>query len=885
VLAKSPKLHTSPVPVLEVFSVSDSEHFLSLTKSPKITDREIWLVSKLGLEIWLLGQIVGMSIYDGPHSSVIGKEKRIPNKYKDTVCELNKKKQDTSVEIDDQDEIRVTNDELGDNGGNGGNKCVSENGDEIRTDCDANEGITCVYITDKVADDVVLSMKQVNTNESEMCGNTDKVRIGEDKSYKAYEDAEADVYNVSDSKLNKHPDVKNMNFPTRPTYAFMASNNAELNRNLDFEPTLTEGGNEFVIFNEDLVNNGTIKWKFTICGHFVGMRMSYNEFKYNLVRSMDFVRCLAMIMRYLIVQKWSSNVSLDKPEPDKIPLWVKMHNVPLEAWNKKGISKLASSIGKPLVMDEMTANMCQYGRGRIGYARDLVEVDARKQFKESIDVQYRDNNGSILRTIKIKIEYSWKPNIPNVSLDKPDKIPLWVKMHDVPLEAWNNKGIGKLASSIGKPLVIDEMTANMCQYGIRRIGYARVLVKVDDRKQFKEGIDVQYRDNNGSILRTKKIRIEYSWKPYVCDFCHVFGHTHKTCMMRPRSTKEMGQLETIKVREDVNMKAFTYVRRKQYQQNNVYRMNQQAKFRRSNEVDLSKDMSGLESPPELRRSWYVKEISVYVNLTQHLAPSVGPGIPIYQKKKTKKRMVDSQPMEEGTQGTKARDVRTETHEGPTEPVSQMQKTTSSSSTFIKENIDVLRTMIKEHDQQAKTKAMPKRLAYADSDKEALARLLARGFSDRLSLESFGTTDTHRQAHSVSKSQRTPSKNKEPSHLRRSSRLEDWSRTKEKIRKERSKSRWKWSGHQGTSSNSVYEEAKLGTPLMLDSYTYVMCMESWCRLSFARAKIELRADVELKDTIVVSVPKLIGDGFSVCTIRVAYEWNPLCVQLARFLVTS
>ncbi|GJV60201.1 hypothetical protein Tco_1466301 [Tanacetum coccineum] len=59
--------------------------------------------------------------------------------------------------------------------------------------------------------------------------------------------------------------------------------------------------------------------------------------------------------------------------------------------------------------------------------------------------------------------------------------------------------------------------------------------------------------------------------------------------------------------------------------------------------------------------------------------------------------------------------------------------------FIKaeENIDVSRTMIKEHDQQANTKATPRRLAYADSDKEAPAGSLARSFFDRFSLESFG----------------------------------------------------------------------------------------------------------------------------------------------------
>ncbi|GJT74029.1 hypothetical protein Tco_1033315 [Tanacetum coccineum] len=83
-------------------------------------------------------------------------------------------------------------------------------------------------------------------------------------------------------------------------------------------------------------------------------------------------------------------------------------------------------------------------------------------------------------------------------------------------------------------------------------------------------------------------------------------------------------------------------------------------------------------------------------------------------------MVDSQPMEEEFQGATTRDEGTKTHEGPTEPVLQTQKTPSPSPAFIKENIDVLRTMIKEHDQEAKIKPTPRKLAYADSDKEALA---------------------------------------------------------------------------------------------------------------------------------------------------------------------
>ncbi|GKF29722.1 hypothetical protein Tco_0096064 [Tanacetum coccineum] len=114
-------------------------------------------------------------------------------------------------------------------------------------------------------------------------------------------------------------------------------------------------------------------------------------------------------------------------------------------------------------------------------------------------------------------------------------------------------------------------------------------------------------------------------------------------------------------------------------------------------------------------------------------------------------------------------------------------------------------MIKEHDQQAKMKATQRKLACVDSDKEAPVGSLAKGFSDRFSLESSGTSDTHRQTRSTIKSQKTPSKNKEPTHLRRSIRLEDRSTTKENARRERSKPMRKRSGHQKTSSDFEYEE--------------------------------------------------------------------------------
>nr|GEX77525.1 hypothetical protein [Tanacetum cinerariifolium] len=49
--------------------------------------------------------------------------------------------------------------------------------------------------------------------------------------------------------------------------------------------------------------------------------------------------------------------------------------------------------------------------------------------------------------------------------------------------------------------------------------------------------------------------------------------------------------------------------------------------------------------------------------------------------------------------------------------------------------------------------------------------------------------------------------------------------------------------------------KLSNPLVLDSYTAAMCIDSWGRASYTRAMVELKADVELRDTI--APPRCLG----------------------------
>nr|GEU98996.1 zinc knuckle CX2CX4HX4C [Tanacetum cinerariifolium] len=78
-------------------------------------------------------------------------------------------------------------------------------------------------------------------------------------------------------------------------------------------------------------------------------------------------------------------------------------------WSLRGISTLASKLGKPLMMDSMIAAMCHNGTGRAGYVRVLIEMDANKGMQDQIEVVYKDIMMNIKRTKFVKVKYVWRP--------------------------------------------------------------------------------------------------------------------------------------------------------------------------------------------------------------------------------------------------------------------------------------------------------------------------------------------------------------------------------------------------------------------------------------------------------------------------------------------
>ncbi|MFS7888741.1 hypothetical protein Hanom_Chr00s000002g01598651 [Helianthus anomalus] len=111
----------------------------------------------------------------------------------------------------------------------------------------------------------------------------------------------------------------------------------------------------------------------------------------------------------IILKEWSASIKLEKEDIKAIPVWVKMHDVPLAAYTEDGLSLVASKIGVPKMLDSYTATMCAESWGRSSYARALIEVQARADLKRSVTVAIPSLDGNGYSKVEIKIEYDWEP--------------------------------------------------------------------------------------------------------------------------------------------------------------------------------------------------------------------------------------------------------------------------------------------------------------------------------------------------------------------------------------------------------------------------------------------------------------------------------------------
>ncbi|GJX48838.1 reverse transcriptase domain-containing protein [Tanacetum coccineum] len=113
----------------------------------------------------------------------------------------------------------------------------------------------------------------------------------------------------------------------------------------------------------------------------------------------------------IILNKWTACVSLKKGEVTKVPVWVKLYNVPVLAYSEDGLSLIATQIGKPIMLDAFTSSMCVESWGRISFARALIEISASSVLKKEVimAVPEPEEEGDGYIKEVIRVEYEWKP--------------------------------------------------------------------------------------------------------------------------------------------------------------------------------------------------------------------------------------------------------------------------------------------------------------------------------------------------------------------------------------------------------------------------------------------------------------------------------------------
>ncbi|GJW73856.1 zinc knuckle CX2CX4HX4C containing protein [Tanacetum coccineum] len=149
----------------------------------------------------------------------------------------------------------------------------------------------------------------------------------------------------------------------------------------------------------------------TLYGYFVGKKLAFPLVE-NYLKNAWIKYGLERVMNKnvpLILNVWTPNAQVKKDEIKVAPLWVKLRHVLVVAYSEIGLSLITTQLGRPIMLDSYTCNMCINPWGKSDYARALVQVSADVELAKSVVVAipFLDGTGHSLETVVV--EYEWTP--------------------------------------------------------------------------------------------------------------------------------------------------------------------------------------------------------------------------------------------------------------------------------------------------------------------------------------------------------------------------------------------------------------------------------------------------------------------------------------------
>nr|GEZ01693.1 zinc knuckle CX2CX4HX4C [Tanacetum cinerariifolium] len=106
------------------------------------------------------------------------------------------------------------------------------------------------------------------------------------------------------------------------------------------------------------------------------------------------------------------------------------------------------------------------------------------------------------------------------------RILIWVKLHDVHIQVFQEDGISLITTFIGKPVMLDSYTSSMCNDSLGRSSFARCLIKVNSEADLMDVVTIGIPSLTRDGFTKETICVEYEWRLPRCDLCKILGHVH-----------------------------------------------------------------------------------------------------------------------------------------------------------------------------------------------------------------------------------------------------------------------------------------------------------------------------------------------------------------------
>ncbi|GJY12396.1 zinc knuckle CX2CX4HX4C containing protein [Tanacetum coccineum] len=143
-----------------------------------------------------------------------------------------------------------------------------------------------------------------------------------------------------------------------------------------------------------------------------------------------------------------------------------------------------------------------------------------------------ENGPWLIRSVPLILNI-WTPNA-QVKKEEIKTVPMWVKLHHVPVVAYSEIGLSLITTQLGRPIMLDFYTCNMCINPWGKSGYARTLIQVSAEKALHESVVVAIMFLNGTGHSLETVDVEYEWTPPRCSVCCIFDHNDGQCPKKPK---------------------------------------------------------------------------------------------------------------------------------------------------------------------------------------------------------------------------------------------------------------------------------------------------------------------------------------------------------------